>query len=110
MPHGTTVKGCSMSINTDAAALSMHESLDSLKVTPQEMHRIYFEINDAVQWYAIMREARQMFGREWRCKKHMKRKLRYGETVRVWFDVPDANFGTWISVKYAVPQKIGPNK
>lgn len=99
-----------MSINTDAAALSMHGSLDSLKSTPQEMHRIWFELDDQETWYEIMREARRLFGRNWRCKKHLKRRLMFYERTTVWFDTPDPHFGTWIAVKYAVVPKTPPNK
>ncbi len=74
------------------------------------MHRIWFVLDDVELWYAIMTEARKMFGRNWRCKKHLRRKLMFHESVKVWFDTPDPHFGTWIAVKYAVVLKTPPNK
>jgi hypothetical protein len=105
-----TVKG-PMSINTDAAASSMHESNDFLRETPQVMHLVWFEIENTKTWYAVMSEARKMFGRNWRTQKHVKRKLNQSfQPVTVWFEVPDEQFGTWIAVKYAVVHKLSPYK
>ncbi len=58
-----TVKGMYMSVDVETAALSMSGPLDSLKTTPSVMHRVVFELRDVDTWYAIMREARMMFGK-----------------------------------------------
>ena len=69
------------------------------------MHRVVFEISNIDTWYAIMREARTMFGQNWRCQSHVKRKLMRNWancSERVWFEVPDPQFGTWCALKLAV--------
>ena len=70
------------------------------------MHRITFSLTGTDQWYGIMREARQTFGRDWRGQARVKRKLeriRYDHRpVPVWFEVPDEAFATWCAVKLAV--------
>jgi len=103
-----------MSVNVETAALSMSEPLDSLKTTPSIMHRVVFELRDVTTWYAIMREARMMFGKNWRCQSHVKRKLTRSWAMtgseRVWFEVPDPQFGTWCALKLAVTQVVAVNK
>ncbi len=75
------------------------------------MHLVWFEFSDTKTWYAVMAEARKMFGSGWRTQKHVKRKLeRSFEPVTAWFEVPDEQFGTWIAVKYAVVHKMSPYK
>ena len=68
------------------------------------MHRITFEIAHISKWYAVMKEARALYGTNWRSQPHVKRKLdRWGATiVPVWFEVPDPAFATWVAVKHAV--------
>lgn len=68
------------------------------------MHRIIFNIGDTKTWYAIMKEARTLYGVNWRSQPHIKRKLeRWKPTsVTVWFEVPDPAFATWVAVKHAV--------
>jgi hypothetical protein len=103
-----------MSVDVETAALSMSGPLDSLKTTPSVMHRVVFELRDVDTWYAIMREARLMFGKNWRCQSHVKRKLTrtwaMTGTERVWFEVPDPQFGTWCALKLAVTQAVVVNK
>lgn len=106
-----------MSVNIEASALSMPQSLDSLKTTPLTMHKLYFELSSVDSWYAIMREARAQFGKNWRSQGHVKRRLeRAGmwrstpESERVWFEVPDPSFGTWVAIKHAVRQVEPPGK
>ena len=102
-----------MSVNIEASALSMPKSLDSLRETPAVMHRIYFEVAGTQPWYAIMKEARSLFGKNWRCQGHVKRKLErnwHKTPQRVWFDVPDPTFGTWVAIKHAVRHVESPNK
>jgi hypothetical protein len=101
-----------MSVEIGIAALSMSESLNSLKSTPLPMHRIWVEIGSVEIWYKIIAEANREFGiRGWRCQSGTKRRLDrqihtwpsvLKTTVRVWFDVPDEKFATWIAIKYPV--------
>lgn len=105
-----------MSVNIEATAESMLKSLDSLRTTPdvmQPLHRVWFEIPDTVTWYRIMAEARALYGKTWRAQSHVKRKLemwnRLGP-VKVWFDVPDPAFATWVSVKCSVIAIQNPGK
>jgi len=76
----------------------------STHVTAQTMCRIVFEIKDTDTWYAVMQEARAMFGRNWRCQSKVRRKLEWGVTqpVQVWFEVPNSQFASWVSLKLAV--------
>ena len=106
-----------MSVKIETATLSMSDSLDSLKETPLVMHRIWFELKSVETWYAIMKEARAMYGNNWQGRPKVKRKLENiwqayptPQTVQVWFDVPDPAFATWISVKHAVIAIEPPDK
>jgi len=102
-----------MTVKIQDSALSISESLDSLKITPLPMHRIHFELTNTQTWYAIMREARTLYGKNWRAQPHVKRRLENNwahKNVRVWFDVPDEKFGTWVAVKHAVIALSAPNK
>lgn len=81
------------------------------------MHKLYFELATLDQWYAIMREARAQFGKNWRSQSHVRRKLSRSmvwgttsNTERVWFEVPDPKFGTWVAIKHAVRQIETPGK
>jgi len=103
-----------MTVKIQDSALSISESLDSLKVTPLSMHRITFSLKNTEQWYKIMREARSLYGKDWRSQPHAKRRLDRNSWMqkeeRVWFDVPDPAFASWCAVKLAVEAKIAPNK
>lgn len=109
-----------MSVNVDFPAVSdISQPLDSLKVTAPIMHRVYFEVSSVDTWYAIMREARQLFGTNWRAQPRVKRRLEkrqwYSERLHppgevIWFEVPDLQFGTWIALKHAVTQVDPKNK
>ena len=88
---------------------TMSKSLDPLKITAQELHRFWFSITTEKQWYDIMRECRQWFGKNWRGQAKVRRKFntRGGISFRtgplsVWFEVPDPRFATWVSVKMAI--------
>ena len=105
-----------MSVKIEASD-SMLPSLDSLKTTALPMHKLYFELSSVDTWYAIMREARAQFGKNWRCQAHVKRRLENasiwkmsGTNERVWFEVPDPKFGTWVTIKHAVRQVEPPGK
>lgn len=81
-----------------------------LRTTALELHRFWFSISTTEQWYAIMRECRSWFGKDWHCMSKVRKKLnpRYQshtgriQNVLVWFEVPDPRFATWISVKLSI--------
>jgi hypothetical protein len=99
-----------MTVNIEGSASSIPESLDSLSETPLVMHRIWFQLHTVKEWYAVMKEARAMFGKNWRTQSRVKRRLEHNnlwglnvtQTVSVWFEVPDQTFATWVAVKHAV--------
>ena len=105
-----------MSVEIAVSTSSMPQSLSSLKmVTPLGMHRITFEIDRVETWYKIMAEARSQFGKNWRGQPKVKRKLESwrpagSSPVRVWFEVPDPAFATWVAVKLGVPTAGAVNK
>jgi len=100
-----------MSIKIEATDF-MLRSLDSLKITTLPMHKLYFELSSLDSWYAIMRDARAQFGKNWQGQPHVRRRLEreralgsnQSYTLCVWFKVPDPRFGTWIAIKHAVRQ------
>ena len=105
-----------MSVEIETSALSMFESLDSLKVTPLVMHRIQIELRDVKDWYAVIRELNQVYGvGNWKGQNHVKRRLEgliweNNRAIWVWFDVPDPVIASWLAVKLAVQVKLVPNK
>ena len=105
-----------MSVEIETSALSMFESLDSLKLTPLVMHRIQIELRDIATWYAVIRELNQVFGaNNWQGQSHVRRRLENliwdtAKNIWVWFDVPDEKIATWLAVKLAVTVRIAPNK
>lgn len=106
-----------MTVKIQNSALSISESLDSLKVTPLVMHRIWFKLHSTKEWYAVMKEARIMFGKNWRTQSRVKRRLETNaiwnipsNAVPVWFEVPDHRFATWVAVKHAVISVPPPGK
>jgi len=106
-----------MTVKIEGSALSIPESLDSLKVTPLVMHRIWFRLHTVAEWYAVMKEARVMFGKNWRSQSRVKRRLEHAplwgislQPVPVWFEVPDETFATWVAVKHAVIAVTPPGK
>ena len=106
-----------MSVEIETSALSMSESLNSLRVTPLPMHRIYMKIGSTKIWYKIMHEANVLYGRNWRGQSGVKRRLDrtvwdlgHQSLVVCWFEVPDEKFGTWIALKYAVSLTAPPGK
>jgi hypothetical protein len=86
----------------------MSKSLDPLKETAQDLHRFWFSLTSEKQWYAIMKECREWFGKDWKCQGKVRRKLEsYGlnrtrKSQLIWFEVPDPKFATWISVKHSI--------
>lgn len=94
----------------------MSISLEPLKITAPPLHRFWFKIATAEQWYAIMHECRNLYRRNWAGQRHVlkgfRKVSRYSPIIQkwmqqhnpqiVWFEVPDPNFATWISVKYSI--------
>ena len=84
------------------------------------MHRIWVEIGSVEIWYKIIAEANREFGiRGWKGQSGAKRRLDRNNRMwlaspksieRVWFDVPDEKFATWIAIKYAVTVLAPPGK
>ena len=109
-----------MSIEVGISASSMSKSINSLKVTPLPMHRIWMKIGSTEIWYKIIAEANREFGvRGWRGQSGVKRRLErnvgvWPEFIKpstiVWFEVPDEKFATWIAIKYAVTVLAPPGK
>jgi hypothetical protein len=116
-----------MSVEVEISAPSMSESFNSLGVTPLPMHRLWIEIGSTKVWYKIIAEANREFGiRGWRGQSGVKRRLDRLEqgpnmmvvspntkakiVERIWFDVPDEKFATWIAIKYAVTVIAPPGK
>jgi hypothetical protein len=72
------------------------------------MIRLHFKLRTTQQWYELMRECRQWFGSNWRCQPRVRRKLsdeKYRHVTspqRVWFEVPDERFASWVAVKMAL--------
>jgi len=105
-----------MSVEIETSALSMSESLTSLKTTPLPMHRVYMEVGTIAVWYKIIREANALYGRNWRGQSGVKRRLSHNiwlhdkKQERVWFDVPDEKFSTWVAIKCGVTIIAPPGK
>jgi len=105
-----------MSVEIETSAMSMFESLDSLRLTPLVMHRIQVELHNVKDWYAVIRELNQVFGvNNWKGQSHVKRRLENliwdtDKNIWVWFDVPDEKIATWLAVKLAVTVRVAPNK
>jgi len=105
-----------MSVEIETSALSMSESLISLETTPSPMHRVYMEIGTIAVWYKIIREANALYGRNWRGQSGVKRRLSHNiwlhdkKQERVWFDVPDEKFSTWVAIKCGVTIIAPPGK
>ena len=106
-----------MSVETETSASSMSASISSLESTPLVMHRIWFDLRDTETWYAIMKEATTLYGRDgWKSQPRVKRRLdkfaweRNRPENHVWFEVPDPSFATWCAVKHAVIVVKNPGK
>lgn len=103
--------------------LLMSKIIDPLRTTGRDLHRIIVNLSTTEEWYAIMRECRENFGKNWHTQPKIRKKLVSLErisavvkrhifnlpsimhhykppSVTVWFDVPDPNFATYIALKY----------
>ena len=65
-------------------------------------YRFWVTVDTTKQWYDIIRECNSWFGKNWKGQPHVKRKIKKHNLVKVWFDVPDLKFSSWISVKYSL--------
>lgn len=82
------------------------------------MHRFYVDLHTQDQWYSVIREANQWFGHKgWKGQNNVRRKLTQNQytptinrTVRVWFEVPDLKFATWLGIKYSINAEISTDK
>lgn len=95
----------------------MSSSLNSLKETASSMqprYRVWVEVYSTHEWYKVIREANALYGlHNWRCQPRTKRKLESNwakQSIRVWFEVPDPGFATWVSVKHSVIARLEANK
>jgi len=68
------------------------------------------QITTTDQWYHVIHECNRWFGKNWRGQSRVKRKLDRSEwtssiplTTPVWFDVPNLEFATWITMKLGLP-------
>lgn len=94
----------------------MSISLEPLKVTSPPLHRFWFKIHTQEQWYAVINECRRLYGTNWRTKrnvlKHFKKTQNFNRSIqqwilrhmphKIWFEVPDPAFATWIAVKHSI--------
>ncbi len=66
------------------------------------MIRYYVKIDSVDDWYAIMHECQQLYGKNWRGQKKVKKKLIKPPHKHhmVWFEVPDETFFSWIGIKF----------
>lgn len=83
--------------------------LMSTETSTTDLQKFWFQISTENQWYAIIRECREWFGKNWKGQPKVRRKLgnilngRAGTShLMVWFEVPDSRFATWVSVKYSI--------
>ena len=80
-----------------------------VKETSPGLHRFWFSITDVKQWYAIMSDCRECFGKNWQCQGKVRRKLEsvshtklYKQPQFIWFDIPDPGFATWVAIKHSI--------
>lgn len=94
----------------------MSMSMEPLKVTIQPLHRFWFKIHTASQWYCVVNECKRLYGTQWRTQrnilKRFKKTQNFNRTIqqwihehmahKIWFEVPDPLFSTWIAVKFSI--------
>ena len=95
---------------------NMSMSMDPLKITTLPLHRFWFKIHTAEQWYAVINECRDLYGRNWRTKRNVLKRFKRTKSLSqalkhwmyvnmshdIWFEVPDQTFATWVSVKHSI--------
>jgi len=64
--------------------------------------KIEIDVFSQDQWYTIIRDLNQLFGKDWRGQQRVKRKF-YRNTMplRVWFEVPDEKVASFLQLKYS---------
>ena len=64
--------------------------------------KIEIDVFTQDQWYNIIRDLNQLFGKDWRGQQRVKRKF-YRNTMplRVWFEVPDEKIASFLQLKYS---------
>ena len=82
----------------------MSKSLSPLRTTTPDLHRFYVSLRTTDEWYAVMQECRVWFGTNWRTQPKIRRRLErnFENAVEAWFEVPDAQWSTWIATKLAL--------
>lgn len=70
--------------------------------------KVYVDVSNEDQWYDLIREANSWFGRgNWRGQKHVRRKFMYQSgPISVWFEVPDAKFASYVTLKYSSTAQV----
>jgi len=70
----------------------------------EDKTRFYFGIPDINTWYSMIAECNTLFGKNWRGKKNVRKQFStlYNRAPVVWFDVPDKNFATFVTLKYNI--------
>lgn len=64
--------------------------------------KVEFEIHNQDQWYGIIRDLNNLFGKDWRGQQRVKRKFNRGTMpIRVWFEVPDEKLASFLQLKYS---------
>lgn len=70
------------------------------------LHRFRIYISSTAQWYSVMNECRSWFGKDWKTQPKVRKKLldwrARGQSVPIWFEVPDERWATWVSTKFAL--------
>jgi hypothetical protein len=100
----------------------MCKSLAPLRVTTPTLHRFWITLSSVNQWYAVMHDLRQEFGKNWKTQPRARRRLLKTEwsiqnswcllndnatRTKVWFDVPDLRIASWLSLKYGTVVLLG---
>jgi hypothetical protein len=94
----------------------MSMSLEPLKLTTPPLHRFWFQIHSREQWYSVVNECRNLYGTNWHTQRNVLKRfkktqnfhrtiqqwMRHNMPHKIWFEVPDLAFATWISVKYSI--------
>jgi hypothetical protein len=64
--------------------------------------KIEIDVYTQSQWYNIIRDLNQLFGKNWRGQQRVKRKFtRSTMPLRVWFEVPDEKKASFLQLKYS---------
>lgn len=78
-----------------------------------KLQRVWVEVSSVTTWYQVIHEANTLYGKNWKGQPRVKRRLENNwakRSLSIWFDVPDAAFASWISVKHGVIAQLKVNK